>query len=274
MTEHDQFAENLPLYALRALEGEDQAAVERHLEECAACRNELEELQGDMALLALTAAGPSPPERAKKRLMEVIAREPRVASRPEMRVQPGVDAGAVSRGAPPAVRNPWWTFVPAFAAVIVTVFALLIWQENVALQNHVAFLHREAQQQRALVAEARKVAEVLTAPEAVHFTLIAAPARPVPQGRAIYVQKRAGLVFLASNLEPIPAGKTYELWLLPATAGAAPIPAGLFKPDGRGSATVLTPPLPAGIQAKGFAVTIENEGGSQTPTMPIVMAGM
>lgn len=44
--------------------------------------------------------------------------------------------------------------------------------------------------------------------------------------------------------------------------------------DAGGSSTVLTPPLPAGVAAKGFAVTIENEGGSQTPTMPIVMVGM
>ena len=258
MTEHQQFAENLPLYALRALEDEEQASMERHLEDCAACRNELLELQGDMALLALTTAGPAPPERAKKRLMEAIAREPRVAPAPS---------------ASPSRRAGWWTFVPAFAATIVAVFAFLIWRENVELQSQVAFLHREAQRQRALVAEARKVAEVLTAPEAAHFTLVAAPARPVPQGRAIYLEKRGALVFVASNLNPIPAGKTYELWLLPAS-GAAPIPAGLFKPDARGSATVLTPPLPADVEAKGFAVTIENEGGSQTPTMPIVMAGM
>ena len=258
MTPHEQFAENLPLYALRALEGEERAAMERHLEECAACRNELLELQGDMALLALTTTGPVPPQRAKKRLMEAIAREPRVAPR---------ETPAV------AARRPWLTFVPAFAAVIVAVFAFLIWRENVELQQQVAFLHREAQQQRLLVAEARKVAEVLTAPEAAQFTLVAAPTRPVPQGRAIYLEKRGGLVFVASNLNPIPAGKTYELWLLPASS-AAPIPAGLFKPDARGSATVLTPPLPAGVAAKGFAVTIENEGGSQAPTMPIVMAGM
>ncbi|MGH9509954.1 MAG: anti-sigma factor, partial [Terriglobales bacterium] len=258
MTSHEQFAENLPLYALRALEGEERAAMEKHLEDCAACRNELLELQGDMALLALTTAGPAPPERAKKRLMEAVAREPRVPARVGRSVE----------------RRPWWTFVPAFAATIVAVFAFLIWRENVELQQQVAFLHREAQQQRALVAEARKVAEVLTAPDAKHFMLVAAPTKAVPQGRAIYFEKRAGLVFVASNLNQIPAGKTYELWLLPATAGAAPVPAGLFKPDARGSATVLTPPLPTGVEAKGFAVTIENEGGSQTPTMPIVMAGM
>ncbi len=258
MTSHEQFAENLPLYALRALEGEERAAMEAHLEECAACRTELLELQGDMALLALTTAGPAPPERAKKRLMEAVAREPR---------------GARQAG-PSAERRPWWTFVPAFAATIVAVFAFLIWRENVELQQQVAFLHREAQEQRLLVAEARKVAEVLTAQDAKHFMLVSAPAKPVPQGRAIYLEKRGALVFVASNLDPIPAGKTYELWLLPAAEGAAPIPAGLFKPDARGSAAVLTPPLPAGVAAKGFAVTIENEGGSQTPTMPIVMVGM
>ena len=262
MTPHEQFAENLTLYALRALEGGERAAMERHLEECAACRKELLELQGDMALLALTTAGPAPPQRAKKRLMEAIAREPRVASR-----------GAAAGAAAPSRTAGFWTFVPAFAATIIAVFAFLIWRENVELQQQVAFLHREAQQQRALVAEVRRVAEVLTAPDAAHFTLVSTPVKPVPQGRAIYLQKRAALVFIAANLAPIPADKTYELWLLPAS-GAAPIPAGLFKPDARGSAAVLTPPLPAGVEAKGFAVTIENEGGSQTPTMPIVMAGM
>jgi len=33
------------------------------------------------------------------------------------------------------------------------------------------------------------------------------------------------------------------------------------------------PDLPKGVEAKGFGVTIEDEGGSQTPTKPIIMAG-
>lgn len=36
---------------------------------------------------------------------------------------------------------------------------------------------------------------------------------------------------------------------------------------------VINPPLPAGMEAKTFAVTIEPETGSPTPTMPIVMMG-
>jgi len=269
MTEHEQFAENLASYALRALKGEERAAMERHLETCAACRAELQQLQGDMALLALSASGPAPPQRAKMRLMEAIAREPRVPGR----AGAGVEL-ASSR------RAGWWRFVPALAMVVVAVLGLYAWRENMRLQDEnvaahlkIAALEQQAARMTALMERYRNVADVLTAPDAAHFTLVSAPARPVPTGRAIYLQKRAALVFVASNLNPVPAGKTYELWLLPAS-GAAPIPAGLFKPDARGSATVLTPPLPAGVEAKGFAVTIENEGGSQTPTMPIVMAGM
>jgi anti-sigma-K factor RskA len=66
--------------------------------------------------------------------------------------------------------------------------------------------------------------------------------------------------------------KTYELWIIPQD-GTAPIPAGTFHPDDQGNASVVLPDLPKGIAAKAFGVTIEPEGGSQTPTLPIIMAG-
>jgi len=53
----------------------------------------------------------------------------------------------------------------------------------------------------------------------------------------------------------------------------APIPSGVFKPDARGGAVLINPPLPAGVEAKAFAITIEPEQGSTTPTMPIIMMG-
>jgi anti-sigma-K factor RskA len=101
---------------------------------------------------------------------------------------------------------------------------------------------------------------------------VAAQTLPQPQGKAIYVRNRSSLIFLAGNMPPLPPQKAYELWLIP-TKGA-PIPAGVFKPDARGSATVIEPPLPAGVEAKTFAITVEPEQGSSTPTMPIVMMGV
>jgi anti-sigma-K factor RskA len=74
---------------------------------------------------------------------------------------------------------------------------------------------------------------------------------------------------MASNLAELPANKAYELWLLP--ANGKPMPAGTFKTDWRGHGMMLHYMQTAGIDAKAFAVTIEPETGSDTPTMPIVM---
>lgn len=111
----------------------------------------------------------------------------------------------------------------------------------------------------------------LTSPEAEHFTLVASKTPPQPQVKAIYVRGNGTLVFLASNMPQLPPQKTYELWLIP-TSGA-PIPAGIFRPDSHGSATVVKPPLPAGIEAKTFAITIEPEAGSSAPTSQPITVG-
>src|SRR5215831_4206242 len=81
---HEQFGEDLVLYALSVLEGEDLAKLQEHLASCGECRLELEHLRGDGALLALSTAGPKPPARARARLLNAIEKEARVhASRTE-----------------------------------------------------------------------------------------------------------------------------------------------------------------------------------------------
>jgi anti-sigma-K factor RskA len=94
---------------------------------------------------------------------------------------------------------------------------------------------------------------------------------PQPQGKAFYLKKRNSLIFMASNMPALPPQKAYELWLIPVSG--SPIPAGMFKPDAHGSATVVNPPLPAGTEAKAFAITVENESGSAAPTSAIMMMG-
>src|ERR1700690_2223158 len=77
MSGHEQFAEDLALHALGSLQGNDLVALETHLQGCADCRHELELLRGDMALLAMSTAGSAPPRRARQKLLDAVAREPR-----------------------------------------------------------------------------------------------------------------------------------------------------------------------------------------------------
>jgi anti-sigma-K factor RskA len=253
MSAHQQFADDLALLALGSLQGDERTAVEKHLEGCSSCRRELERLRGDMALLSLSAAGAAPPSRSRERLMKAIAQEPRAQKTPARRSSFG------------------WTFLPWLAAATLLLIAGFFWQQSDRLSQRVAQLQDESTQQQAQLERAREVVSTLTSSDALRVTLVAAKAPPQPQGKAIYVRDRSSLIFLASNMPVLPAQKIYELWLIP--MNGAPIPAGLFKPDARGSATVVEPPLPGSVEAKAFAITVEPEQGSSTPTMPIVMMG-
>ena len=98
MNVHEQFADDLSLCALGALQGEERLTVEKHLKDCPDCRHELAQLQGDLALLALSASGPKPGLRSRERLMAAIAKEPR---RAQVRL---------------VKRKTWWTALEWAAA--------------------------------------------------------------------------------------------------------------------------------------------------------------
>jgi anti-sigma-K factor RskA len=252
MSAHEPFADDLALYALGSLSGAEKDALEKHLESCAACRNELDALRGDAALLALSATGPAAPARSRERFIKAIAREqhPRTVRR----------------------RRSFFELLPVAAAVVMLLITILLWRENVKLRRRVDYAKISAQENEAKYAKAREIMEMMTAPDAAHFTLAAEKEPPHPYGRAIYMPKHGHVLFMATNLGQLPAGKTYELWLLP-MSGGKPVPAGMFRPDQKGNAMMMDPCCPPGTEAKGFAVTVENEGGSSTPTMPIEMVG-
>jgi anti-sigma-K factor RskA len=258
MSVHEQFAEDLALHALGALDGEERTALERHLSECASCRRELELARGDVALFALTAMGPQPPARARQRLMAAIAKEPRVPSVVEK----------PSRGA-----RSWFGVLGWAAAAAMVLLALGLLRQNSTLSRDLASLDARFSEQGTQLHEANEIVTTLLDPEAKKIELVAAGSKPQPRGKAIYQRRNRNLIFLASNLPTLPPEKVYELWLFPAPGGA-PIAAGLFRPDAHGSATVVNPPLPEGVEAKNFAVTLEPESGPhEAPRGSVVIVG-
>lgn len=268
MNAHPQYAEALALHAMGALDNpQELAALQAHLGTCGECRRELEALRADSALLAFSALGPKPPERARQRLLNAIAAEPRV----ERRTQKPLVMGRL--------RPRWLSFVPVTVLLLLAIFSLLLGKDL----RDTRFLLRQAHarekqmqeqldQERQRSAHAQEVLDMWNDPDAMRVTLISNPKmRPQPLIKTIYKPEKGHILMMANNLAPLPPNKVYQLWLLPAN-GSAPMPAGTFRPDPGGNGMMLHPMESAGINAKGFAVTIEPEGGSQTPTMPIVMA--
>jgi anti-sigma-K factor RskA len=269
MTAHEEYRDDLPLYAVGALTSDESQRMKRHLAECSECREELRGLEEAAAQIALAVRPQAPPARLKGELLARLE-----GDHPEV---------AAPVRTPPRDREPtrewrtWggWFWAPAFAAACLAIFSLVLWREDAGLM-------RELRQQEQLTAQMEKNAQIveraraligtLTDAGAQHITLAATGAKPQPEAKAVYSAQQRSLVLLAGNLNPLPAHKTYELWLLPAS-GAAPVAAGTFEPDAHGSATLVLSQFADGATAKGFAVTIENEPGAATPTMPIILSG-
>jgi len=257
MKTHEQFADDLALYALGEMVGNDRQELEEHLHTCAACRRELQAVRGDLGLLGLSSSGPQPPARSKERLMQAIAAEPRRA------------AASVPVELPR--RSLWWAWVPAFLAIALFFIALGMWRSNQHLNDIVAELTNRSQEEGIQLDRLTQELQLLSSPDAVHVSLNPMKAPRQPSGTAIFSPSQKRMIFMASNLPPVPTGKAYELWIIPATG--APLPAGVFKPDEHGNAVMTDREMPSGVVAKAFAITVENEEGSDKPTSPIMLMG-
>lgn len=262
--------DDLALYAMQLLDGEESNPIQNHLAACNECQQQLAHITGDLAAVALTAEMHSPPALARERLMSQVTREKKVIPF-RASISPAENAAPVTA----QKRNPVIGMLPyiGWAAAAAMVF-VTFGEYNQSLNLRKLIDQRDGQivQLTAQADHAQQVLDLLSDSSATKVALTKTGAPPQPTGRATYQPERGALIFVASNMEPLPPFKTYELWVIPAD-GRNPIPAGTFSPDAKGNATVVMPKIPTGVPAKAFGVTVEDAGGSQTPTMPIIMSG-
>lgn len=257
--DHGELREQIELYAIGALTPAERRRFEAHLADCEECRAELQSWRPIVGGIAQAIPEQDPPPGLRARVLGAVGatEAPRVA--------------AAIRPPRPRAFAPWL----AAAALLIVAAGLAV--HAATLRSRIADLEgRLAQAIARADASDRKVADaqrattvaqsqiaVLTAPDLRRIDLAGQPPAPQSSGRAFWSRSR-GLVFTASNLPPLPGGRTYQLWVL--TAEPAPISAGVFRPDSGGRAAELfeTPiDLP---QPVGMAVTIEPDGGMAAPT--------
>ena len=123
---------------------------------------------------------------------------------------------------------------------------------------------------RQTAAEAQTLVVVLASSDLIRVDLAGQPSAPQARARAFWSRSR-GLIFTASNLPPLPAGRTYQVWIV---TPDAPVSAGLLRPGDRGDvhAVFTTPRDVARVAA--VAVTIEPEGGVPAPTGEKYLVGL
>jgi anti-sigma-K factor RskA len=272
MTGHDPFDDAPAAFALDALDPAERQAFVEHLSTCVRCQRDVIEFRRVAAALGASADPMSPPESLKARTMA------RVLARPERRPEAGVSGRAPSLDAW-RWRTSWLAAAALALAVGVSVYAGLLRSQVRLLHQMVADASARADALRDEVRALRRdssrllnTVNVLSAPDVRRVNLTGLGPAPSATGRA-YMSQAHGLVIAAAALPALPAGRVYQLWVIP-PGGAAPISAGLLSVDAAGAASFAAPLPPGATRIMTVAVTNEpGPAGSPGPTSAPLLAG-
>ncbi len=232
------------LYAFGLLEPSEMAEVRALVE-----AGDPEALNGVKKALQMTAA------------MAYLAPEKKPAKAIRRRLM--LAAGAPERG------FGWgWIAGLATVAAALGVIVFNIRQDVTVRDGQLTELRRQLGSAEAQVAQAKELYDFLRQPSTVNVKFGDTQVAP-PRGQ-VFLNRERGVLLLAANLPAMPAGKIFEMWLVP-KGGGAPVPAGLFRGD-NGQGVHFRPGAVELANVAAVAVTLEPEAGSTTPTMPILLA--
>ena len=220
-------------YALDALDEADRARAKELLASSEEAREELRSLTEVAAAMATATIGPAPPSGLRDRIVDAARAEPQsVVSLEERRRSRLVPVLGV-----------------AAALAACAALALGLWGASVSSDRDEA---------RAALARERAAAAVLARPTS-ESSLTGASGRLV-------VGQGGQAVLVVSDVPPVPAGKTYQVWVID---DGRPVSGGLFAP---GSGTLAIPVDGSVENGSVVAVTVEDAGGAPAPTGKPVIA--
>lgn len=252
MIEHDKFRELMEPYALGALDPAERAELEAHLRtNCADCSKALEEARWLVSQLAFLAPEAAPSDMLKGRLMR------------QVRAEAGAKAGAGR------AKIPFWMWGAVAAALL---FAFYNSWDAYQLQRRVRATNQSASaaiarqhELQAQLAMAKREALIITDPSSMKFALPAS-AKDMPELQVRWHDKM-GICIVGHNVPMPPSNRTLQLWLIPKTPGAKPMPSMMWRPDPNGDFMLMVANPPEAIRdVKALAVTEEPAGGSPQPT--------
>lgn len=237
----DELRDSYELAAMGALEGPERGELAEHLgRDCPACTSGMRAARDWAAAMSGVVPLADPPRRLRRRVLSSVG-----------------------------VETPGWGWMAwASAAACLLVAVLWLSLEDRRVSGELAQTRRELLVTGGRLGQVQQVLEFLNDPETKQVSFGKAEQQP-PRGNVL-IHARRGVMLIASNLPPAPAGKTYEMWVVP--KGGAPRPAGTFDSDAGGNARhLLAGPLDRAATAA-IAVSLEPAGGSETPTQVLFAA--
>lgn len=266
---HEKLTELCPIYALGALDGGELREFEAHLKSgCLACQKQLQEYASLVASIPEALPNVAPSGDLKQRLLARLDHEPARSGVVEFPVPEHALSPARQRK---VSWLPWACAVAAGIALIVSLSNASRLHRGLAEQQEKLLQQIEQLKVlKKLLEDEKEVTQLLSKPETRVTMLAGTPSSPRSRGKVIWSAQEKKAIFYASNLAAVPAGKTYQLWII---ASGKPFDAGVFSVDAQGSAFVKVASLSEADKAQKFAVTLEPAGGVPQPTGEMHLLG-
>jgi hypothetical protein len=147
-------------------------------------------------------------------------------------------------------------------------------EERLAAARESEELRRRVTKESARADEMAQINSVIASPDQFEVLslkpTVDAPATMAASAGTVYWNKRDQRWVVTADLPKPPEGKAYQLWFV---TDGGPMSAGLMEPDETGHGFMVVN-VPANVEKiVAAAVTLEPQGGSAQPTMPILAMG-
>jgi len=255
----EEVRELIPQHLLGLLEAQEAEKVAAHVESgCVACAAEIASWSEAQAAMAFALPAEEPSDLAKARLMAAIRKDAAPRS--------GAGAGRFW------MKAAWLSAAAGILLASLTGVAV-----SRRYQAEAATLHEQIRRQKEELARlelqfrrTRDTVLLVCSPGSKVIDLQGQEALPSAAARMFWDVRKGGWRLYADNLPPAGAGKTYQLWLVTASAK---ISAGVFDParDEEPAGSVTIPAAAGPVIAA--AITPEPSGGSPQPTGAILLLG-
>ncbi|MGA7194029.1 MAG: anti-sigma factor [Anaerolineales bacterium] len=232
--QHALFRENIPAYALGALDADDSAALAAHLKTCVSCRDELAVYQALSAGLLIALPPQNPPACLQQRLRNKLP-----------------SARKTSTGLFKWSFNQSALAIGFAALLLLNIFTILQLQ---SFQRQQARLSNQLQSEQTAMA-------LLSYPDTQTLLINSQNVT----GTVLLDKDRNTAVIILWNLVPIADNQTYQIWLVAPNGDRTS--AGLFRPEADQPFTSI--PVFSKQALSGFSgigATLEPFGGSSHPT--------